>query len=176
MARQARTLQGDYHAPSPLLGGPAAPPAPAVHHSARLPGWPGLGTVAPPGPSSSPGRRLLIGLPPPLPGSSPPLSPMGIATWSKNSPEGTEGLCNHQHPPGGGNGRGGGAERGGDTEWGEEEAGGGAKVLERKLLKGTGNLSGKRGCSSRAAGAAHVAGCPRPPLRSWPTPPARGPG
>lgn len=161
---------------SPARGPPAAPPAPAVHHSARLPGWPGLGTVAPPSSSSAPGRRSLIGLPPPCPGLLSSPQPNGHRHLVQKFPRGDRGTLQPPAPAGWRGRPRWGAERGGDTDGGAEEAGGGAKVLERKLLKGTGNLPGKRRLRLSGAQAAHVAGCPQRRLSSWPAPLARGQG
>lgn len=68
---------------------------------------------------------------PSSPSSSPPLRPMGTTTWSKNSPEGNERLCNHQLLPGGVDCSGGAQRREGAGGGGRRSKGVGEKTSER---------------------------------------------
>ncbi|XDC53933.1 hypothetical protein R6Z07M_005115 [Ovis aries] len=163
-AALGRQLRGSGAPLSPLQRLPAF-----GARAPRLPGWPGPPPpkVVPPWPGSAPCRRCLIGLRllvPTLLGSP---SPNGhhhlVQKFPRGDPKALQAAdpARRLGPP---RRR---AERGGFAEAGAEEQGGGAKVSERKVLKGTGNLPGGGGCSSPGVRAARVAGSPELLLRSW---------
>lgn len=89
---------GRPHAPAPRSGYPVTPTAPPSVASPsspvrrqRFPGWPGLPRVAPPRPSSAPGRRSLIGRPPTSPGLLSSPSPNGHPHLVQKFPRGDRG-------------------------------------------------------------------------------------